>query len=104
MAGRWGGALCAVVPAPGAACPTVMDRRLQVLFFGPSGRNGAGLCWGAGSASTDAATPSTAAPAGALCLEGSDELFVHCHELCCEPLGRGRELCDGGTITLRGRL
>ena len=100
---RWGGSLCAVVPAPGAARPTVMDWRLQVLFFGPSGRNGAGLCWGAGSASASAAVPSTAAPAGALFLAGSDELHIHCHELLREPLDPGRELCDGGAITRRGR-
>ena len=100
MAGRWGGSLCAFVPAPGAARPTVMDWRLRVLFFGPSGRNGAGLCWGAGSA----AAPSTAALSEALCLEGSDELRVHCHELRREPLDRGRELCDDGAITCRVRL
>ena len=68
MAGIWGGTLCAVVPAPGSARPTVMDRQFQVLFFGPSGHNNAVLCWGAGSASASTATPSTAAPDGALCL------------------------------------
>ena len=102
MACQWGGALCAIVPAPGAARPTVMDWGLQVFFFGPSGRSGASLCWGAGSASATAAAPSTAALAGALCLEGSDKLRVHCHELRREPLNRGRELCDGGAITRRG--
>ena len=101
MSGRWGGALCAVVSAPGATRPKVMYWRLQVLVFGPSGRNVAGLCWGAGSAS--AAAPSTAALAGALCLEGSDELRVHYHELRHEPLDRGHELFDVGAITRRGR-
>ena len=43
MAGRWDGELCAVVPAPRDARPTVMDWQLQVLFFGPNGFNGAGL-------------------------------------------------------------
>ena len=104
MASRWGGTLCTVVPAPGDARPTVMDRRLQVFFFGPSGRNGAGLCWGAGSvsASASAASSSTAALAGALNLEGSDKFRVHCYEICCEPLDRGRELCNGGAIARRG--
>ena len=82
MDGQWGREFCAVVPAPGASHPTVMDRQLQVLFFGPSGRNGGGLCWGDGSASVSAAAPSTAALAGALCLEGSDELHIHFHEIC----------------------
>ena len=103
MAGCWGGALCAVFPAPGAARPTIMYWRLQVLFFGPSGRNSAGFCWGASSASASTASSSTAAPDGALCLEGSDELRVYCHDLCCEPLGHGLELRDGGAITCRGR-
>ena len=79
MASQWGEALCAVVPAPRAACLTVMDWRLQVLFFIPSGRNGAGLYCGSGSAAAFAAAPSTAALAGALFLEVSDKLHVHCH-------------------------
>ena len=80
-----------------------MDRRLRVLFFGPSGCNGAGLYWGAVSASVSVVAPSTAAPAGALCMEGSDKLRFHCHKLHREPLNRGRELCDGGVTTRRGR-
>ena len=96
MAGRWGRALCSVVLAPGTARQTVMDRRLQVLFFGPSDCTGTGLRWGAGSAS------STATPASTLYMEGSAELRVQCHELCREPIDRGRELCNGGTITYRG--
>ena len=91
------------MPAPGAARPTVMDQRLQVLFFGPSGRNGTGLCWGAGSASASASAPFTFALAGALCLEGSDDIRVHCHKLCREPLDRRRDMCDGGLITHSGR-
>ena len=90
------------MPAPGAARLTVMDWRLRVLFFGPSGRNGAGLCLGAGSVSTSAVAPSTAAPAGAFCMEVSDKLHVQCHKLFRESLDRGRELCDGGVITRRG--
>ena len=104
MSSRWGGALCTVVPAPGAARPTVMDRRLQVLFFDPSGRNGDDLCWDAGSASASAsaALSSTATLGGALSVEGSDELHIHCHKLFREPLDRGRELCNGSTIARRG--
>ena len=71
MTGLWVRELCSVVPAPGAARPTVMDWRLQVLFLSPSGRNSAGLCWGTGSASAYTVSSFTAAPAGALCLEGS---------------------------------
>ena len=77
-----------------------MNRKIHILFFGPSVRNGAGLCWGAGSAS--AALSSTAAPAGALSLGGSDELQVHCYELFCDPLDRGRDLCDVGAIARCG--
>ena len=102
MAGLWVGEICAVVPAPGSTRPTIMDWRLQVLFFSPSDRNGAGLCWGAGSAST--AAPYTAALVGALCLGDSDEICVYCHELCREPLDRGCELCNVGAITRRGQL
>ena len=102
MASHWGGAGCAVAPAPGTARPMLMERRLQVLFFGPSGCNGAGLGWGAGSASASAAFSSTAAPAGARSLEGSDKLHVYFRDLCCEPLDRGRELCNGGAIARCG--
>ena len=84
VASLWGKALCTVVPAPGAILPTVVDWRLQVLVFGPSGRNGAG------SASASTALSSTAAPAGVLRLEGSDELYVHGYKLCREPLDHGR--------------
>ena len=37
-----GGALCTIVPASWAACTTVVDGRLQVLFVGPGGRTCAG--------------------------------------------------------------
>ena len=76
-----GGALCTIVPAPGAARPTVVDRRLQVLVVGPGGRNGASWCCGAGSASASAALSSTAAPAGALMLKVNYKLCVHGDEL-----------------------
>ena len=102
MASIWSGALCTVVPAPRAARPIVMYWRLQVLFFGPSGRNGAGLCWGASYVPASVAYSSTAALAGALSLEGSDELRVHCYELCHESLDLGRDLCNSGAIARRG--
>ena len=103
IAGCWGGALCAVVPAPRDARQTLIYRRLQVLLFGPSGRNGAGLCWGASSTSASTALSSTAAPDGALCLEGSEELRIYCHELCREPLDRGIWNLQINAITCRGR-
>ena len=102
MASHWVGALCTVLPAPGAARPTVMDRPLQVLFFGPSCRNGAGLCWGAGSTSTSLASSSTTTLVGKLSLEGSDNLQVHCYKLYHEPLNRGHELCNGVDIARHG--
>ena len=102
MASHWVGALCTVLPAPGAAHPTLMDRPLQVLFFGPSCRNGAGLCWGAGSTSTSSALSSKAALVGELSLEGSEEFHVHCYKLYHEPLNRGQELCNGVAIARRG--
>ena len=36
-----GGEIRLIVPASGAACPTVVDGRLQVLFVGPGGHTGA---------------------------------------------------------------
>ena len=42
VASRGGGALFTIVPEPGAARPTVVDRRLQVLVIGPGDQNGAG--------------------------------------------------------------
>ena len=98
MSSRGDRALCTAVPIPGAARPTVVDWRLQVMVIGPSGRNGNGLCCGASPASAS----STAAPAGALRLEGSDKLCAHGYELCSEPLDHGRELGDGGAIACRG--
>ena len=102
MASRGGGVLCTVVPAPGATHPTVVDRRLQVLVVCHSGRNGACLFFGVGSASASAASSSTAAPAGALRLGGSDKLCVHSYEICREPLDRVRELGDGSAIARHG--
>ena len=102
MANCGGGALCTVVPAPRAARPTVVDRRLQVLVVNPSGRNGAGLCCGAGSASASAASSSKAGRAGALRLEGSYDLCVHGYKLYREPIDRGCELGDGSAIARRG--
>ena len=112
-----GGALCTIVPAYGAACPTVVDGRLQVLVVGPGGQNGAGWWhkgWcggavagagaGAGAryAVVAAASSSTAALAGSLRLQGSNELGVHGDEFCREPFDRSRELGDGGPIAGRG--
>ena len=103
VASRGGGALCTIVSASRDACPTVVDRRLQVLVVGPGGRNGSGWCGGAGSASASAsaASSSTAAPAGALRLKGSDKLGVHGDELFRETFDRDRELGDGGAIACR---
>ena len=108
---RVGGALRTIVPASGAACPTVVDGQLQALVVGTGGLNGAGWwhmgwCGGAGSgassASASAASSSSAAPAGSLRLQVSDELGVHNDELCRETFHRGRELGDGGAIASRG--
>ena len=99
--------LCTIVPASGAACPTVVDGRLQVLVVGPGGQNCAGWwyngwCGGAGSASASAASSSTAALAGSLRLKGSDELGIHGDKLCRKPFDRGRKLGDCGMIAGRG--
>ena len=113
MAGFWGGTLGTVVPAPGAAHPTVMDWRIQVFFFGHTGRTGAGSCWGAGSgpcvgscseslSTNGSVAPSTAAPDGTVGLEGNDELRVQCCKLRGEPRGSSLEMCDGGVVTCRG--
>ena len=45
-----------------------------------------------------------AATAGAVCLEGNDELHVHPRELHRESRDSGCELCDGGAVTCCGRL
>ena len=102
--------------APRDARPIVMDWRIQIFFFGHTGCTGVGSSWGTGSgpcagsypnfgssseASSDAL--STAAPAGAVCLEGNNELHIHHCELRCYPHNSGRELCDGGAVTRRGR-
>ena len=106
-----GGALFTIVPASGAACPTVGDGQLQVLFVGTSSRTGAGWwtkgwCGGAsasaGSASASVASSSMDALAGSLSFQGSNELGVHGDYLCCEPFHRGREVGDGGAISGRG--
>ena len=72
VASYGGGALCTIVSASRAACPIVLDGRLQVLVVGPGGQNGAGCCGCSGSVSASAALSSTAAPAVALRLKGSD--------------------------------
>ena len=46
--------------------------------------------------------PSTADPAGAVCLEGNNEIRVHCHEICRESRDSGRELCNGSAVTRSG--
>ena len=72
------------------------------MVVGPGGRNGAGWCGGAISASVSVASSSTASPAGALRLKVSEKLGVHGEKLCREPFDRGRELVDGGAIARRG--
>ena len=104
-ASRRGGALCTIVPASWAACPAVVDGRIQVLVVGPGGRKGAnwwhnGWCGGAGASAVSAsvALSYTAALSGSLRLQGSDELGVHGDKLCHEPFDHGHDLGNGGTI------
>ena len=115
MAGQWGGILGTVVPAPGVARPTVTDWQIQVFFFGHTGHNGAGSCWGAGSGTcagscsvspyaAGSVAPSTAALAGAICLDIGDKLCVCRREICCEPCDHSYELCNGGAVTRRGHF
>ena len=51
----------------------------------------------------DSIETSLADPSGAVCLEGDDELRVHCQNLRRESSDSGSELCNGGAVTCRGR-
>ena len=88
VASRGVRALSFIVPASRAACPTVLDGRLQLLFVGPGGHtgadwwikgwyDGAGTSASDGSASASADSFSMAATSGSLSFQGSDELGVH---------------------------
>ena len=117
MSDRWDGTIVTDVNSSKAARPTLMDWRLHIFTLSHSGRTGAGSYWGArsgscasscsGSVSLSAGgsvAPYTAATAVAVCLEGDDELSVHRCKLRRESRDRGRELCNGVTVTPRGYL
>ena len=104
MGGRWDGTFDTVVPESGDTRPTVTDWRLQVFSLSHSGRTGANSCWGTGScagscsgsgsgsgllSAAASVAPSTAALAGAVFLEGKNELHVHHRELHCKSHDSG---------------
>ena len=80
MASCGGGALCTIVPASWAACPAVVDRRLQVLFFGYGGCTCAGWwtmgwCGGAG-AGAGAGSASASPDLSAIVATASDRAAI----------------------------
>ena len=105
MAGRWDGTLVTVVPASGAARPTVMDWRIQIfclIHCGCTGDGsfwGAGSCYGSGSSYTGGSvTPSSVAPAARFFCRATKSFA-----LTVESRASSSELCGGGTFTHCGR-